>query len=98
MKKPKRYVRQQFIDAVSKMTGNESFQRRVMNAWSEVHVLTPADFDDLELREHYEFIARSRVTLDSTDEECEEVRKRIVEIFLELEMKSLVPDVPSTKG
>lgn len=98
MKKPERYVRQQFINAVTKMTGNESFQRRVMNAWSEVLVLVPVDFDDPELREHYEFIARNRVMLDSTDAECEEVRKRVVEIFLKLEMKSLVPDVPSSKG
>ena len=93
MKKPERYVREKFINAASQMTGNESFQRRVMNAWGEIHVLTPEDFDDLELREQYEWIVKKRVTLDSTDGECEDVRKRIIRIFLTLEAKSLVPEV-----
>jgi hypothetical protein len=94
MKKPERYVRQKFIDAMGAMSGNEAFPRRVMKAWNEIYVLTAEDFDDDELREHYEFILGHRIKADSSEAESEEVRKRIVRIFLELEARSLVPDVP----
>lgn len=94
MKKPERYVRDKFINAMGEMSVNTSFSRRVAKAWTEIHVLTAEDFDDRKLREHYEFILSHRITANSTETESEEVRKRIAQIFFELEAKSLVPDAP----